>query len=90
MPRQARLDLPGTLHHVIIRGIEKRRIVDDKVDRSRIERWKSNRLAIQDKEPIGHGFGGKNGTAWSGSRSPSGSIHIGYFKDNDEEQGGFG
>ncbi len=33
MPRQARLDAPGTLHHVIVRGIEKRRIVDDKVDR---------------------------------------------------------
>mgnify|MGYP000611685232 CR=1 FL=1 len=32
MPRQARLDVPGTLHHVIIRGIEKRRIVDDGVD----------------------------------------------------------
>ena len=26
MPRQARLDAAGTLHHVIIRGIEKRRI----------------------------------------------------------------
>jgi len=23
MPRKARLDTPGTLHHVIIRGIEK-------------------------------------------------------------------
>jgi hypothetical protein len=33
MPRQARLDAPGTLHHVIIRGIEKRRIVDDEADR---------------------------------------------------------
>ena len=33
MPRQSRLDAPGTLHHVIVRGIEKRRIVDDKVDR---------------------------------------------------------
>ncbi len=33
MPRQARLDAPGTLHHVIIRGIEKRKIVDDKDDR---------------------------------------------------------
>jgi putative transposase len=32
MPRQARLDSPGMLHHVIIRGIEKRRIVDDDVD----------------------------------------------------------
>jgi putative transposase len=32
MPRQARLDAPGTLHHVIIRGIEKRRIVDNVKD----------------------------------------------------------
>jgi hypothetical protein len=28
-----RLDAPGTLHHVIVRGIEKRRIVDDRTDR---------------------------------------------------------
>ena len=27
MPRQARLDAPGTLNHVIVRGIEKRMIV---------------------------------------------------------------
>ena len=33
MPRQARLDSPGTLHHVMIRGINKRRIVDDEEDR---------------------------------------------------------
>jgi REP element-mobilizing transposase RayT len=33
MPRQARLDAPGTVHHVIIRGIEKRRIVGDDKDR---------------------------------------------------------
>jgi hypothetical protein len=33
MPRRARLDAPGTLHHVIVRGIEKRRIVDDDNDR---------------------------------------------------------
>lgn len=33
MPRQSRLDAPGTLHHVIVRGIEKRRIVDDTKDR---------------------------------------------------------
>jgi len=33
MPRQARLDAPGTLHHVIIRGIEKRKIVDNEEDR---------------------------------------------------------
>jgi putative transposase len=34
MPRQARLDTPGTLHHVIFRGIEKRNIFDDKYDRA--------------------------------------------------------
>ncbi|MDA8141019.1 MAG: transposase [Desulfobacteraceae bacterium] len=33
MPRHARLDAPGTLHHVIVRGIEKRKIVDDDQDR---------------------------------------------------------
>jgi hypothetical protein len=33
MPGVARLDAPGTLHHVIVRGIEKRRIVDDDQDR---------------------------------------------------------
>jgi putative transposase len=33
VPRQARLDAPGTLHHVIIRGIERRDIVDDDQDR---------------------------------------------------------
>ena len=34
MPRQARLDSPGTLHHVIVRGIEKKEIVSDKHDRA--------------------------------------------------------
>jgi putative transposase len=33
MPRQARLDSPGTLHHVIVRGIENKDIVNDKYDR---------------------------------------------------------
>jgi len=33
MPRQARLDAPGTLHHVIIRGIESKEIVKDDHDR---------------------------------------------------------
>ena len=33
MPRRARLYAPGTLHHVIVRGIERRRIVDDRWDR---------------------------------------------------------
>jgi putative transposase len=33
MPRQARLDSPGTLHHVMIRGIEGGRIFQDDEDR---------------------------------------------------------
>ncbi|MDW7711537.1 MAG: transposase [Deferrisomatales bacterium] len=33
MPRQARLDLPGLLQHVIVRGIERRRIFFDDEDR---------------------------------------------------------
>lgn len=34
MPRGPRLDAPGTLHHVMIRGIEKGCIVDDDMDRN--------------------------------------------------------
>jgi hypothetical protein len=33
MPRLTRLGAPATLHHVIVRGIEKRRIVDDQTGR---------------------------------------------------------
>ncbi|CAB1060336.1 hypothetical protein D1BOALGB6SA_5102, partial [Olavius sp. associated proteobacterium Delta 1] len=33
MPPRARLDAPGTLHHVMVRGIERRRIVNDVADR---------------------------------------------------------
>jgi len=33
MARQARLNTPGTLHHVMVRGIERRRIVGDDQDR---------------------------------------------------------
>lgn len=33
MPRQARLDAPGTLQHVVIRGIEGQGIFRDNTDR---------------------------------------------------------
>jgi putative transposase len=36
MPRLARLDAPGVLHHVIIRGIERRRIFKDNKDRDNL------------------------------------------------------
>ena len=32
MPRQARIDAPGALHHIIIRGIERRVIFKDAQD----------------------------------------------------------
>jgi REP element-mobilizing transposase RayT len=33
MPRKARIDAPGALHHIICRGIERRRIFEDDADR---------------------------------------------------------
>ena len=33
MPRQARIDAPGALHHIIARGIERRKIFYDEKDR---------------------------------------------------------
>ena len=33
MPRRARLDAPGTLRHVMVRGIERGKIVNDDTDR---------------------------------------------------------
>ncbi len=33
MARQARWNAPGTLHHVMVLGIERRRMVDDEQDR---------------------------------------------------------
>ncbi len=33
MPRKARIDAPGALHHIIVRGIEKRKIFEDDKDR---------------------------------------------------------
>ncbi|MCG2774804.1 MAG: hypothetical protein L6406_03900 [Desulfobacterales bacterium] len=34
MPRKARIDAPGALHHIIIRGIERRKIFRDNTDRN--------------------------------------------------------
>jgi REP element-mobilizing transposase RayT len=40
MPRKARIDAPGAVHHIIIRGIERRQIFRDDVDRTRfLERF---------------------------------------------------
>ena len=51
MPRQARLDSPGTLHHVMIRGIEKKRIVVDEQDRKDFVR-RLGLLAVETKTAV--------------------------------------
>ena len=51
MPRQAKLDSPGTLYHVMIRGLEKRRIVDDDSDRRDFVR-RLGTLAEETRTPI--------------------------------------
>jgi len=34
MPRKARIDAPGALHHIIVRGIERRKIFINDSDRN--------------------------------------------------------
>jgi len=34
MPRKSRLDAPGALHHIVVRGIERRKIFYDDSDRN--------------------------------------------------------
>ena len=41
MPRLARLDAPGVLHHIIIRGIERRKIFRDDKDKDNFVYWLS-------------------------------------------------
>ncbi len=43
MPRQARLDIPGALHHIMVRGIDKSNIFRDEEDKARfLERLGQN------------------------------------------------
>ena len=51
MPRQARLDAPGTLHHVMLRGIERRAIVTDDADRHDFVR-RLGSLAMQSRTAV--------------------------------------
>jgi len=51
MPRRARLDAPGTLHHVMVRGIERRRIVNDVADRKNFVK-RLGELCVDTKTPI--------------------------------------
>jgi len=51
MPRQARLDVTGTLHHIMLRGIEKKRIFDDDLDREEFVS-RMGKLALETKTKI--------------------------------------
>ena len=51
MPRKARLDIAGTLHHIILRGIEKRQIFDDNLDRETFVN-RMGQLALETKTKI--------------------------------------
>src|SRR3990172_720802 len=43
MPRQARLDIPGALHHIMVRGINRSTIFDDNDDKAKfLERLSEN------------------------------------------------
>lgn len=43
MPRRARLDVPGALHHIMVRGINKSALFDDDQDRQKfLERLGEN------------------------------------------------
>jgi REP-associated tyrosine transposase len=42
MPRRSRIDAPGALHHIIVRGIERKTIFKDDADRDNfLERLKN-------------------------------------------------
>jgi putative transposase len=50
MPRQARLDIPGALHHIMVRGINKADIFDDEQDKTQfLERLVDNCQDIVDR-----------------------------------------
>ena len=46
MPRLARLDAPGVLHHIMIRGIERRNIFRVKTDREDFKESKSEKAFL--------------------------------------------
>ena len=52
MPRQARTDAPGALHHIVIRGIERRGIFEDDEDRKDFLERLSGLLQEKDRSAV--------------------------------------
>lgn len=48
MPRQARLDIPGALHHLMLRGINKSSMFEDDQDRSQFLRRLEKNITAAD------------------------------------------
>ena len=53
MPRRARIDAPGALHHIVIRGIEGKAIFKDDTDREDFIERLSRLLQEMDADAIG-------------------------------------
>jgi len=53
MPRKARLDVPGALHHIIVRGINKAPIFKDDQDKTLFLERLSENIAQGTGEPKG-------------------------------------
>jgi len=68
MPRRVRLDTPGTLYRVIVRGIEKRRIVNDVAEREDFVRDRGV-VDWQDREYVLKWFGNMEGEARNAYRN---------------------
>lgn len=47
MPRRSRIDAPGALHHLIVRGIERRAVFRDDADREKFIEKLGTVLAIR-------------------------------------------
>ena len=52
MPRRARIDAPGALHHIVIRGIERKAIFKDDTDREDFIERLSSLLQEMDTDAI--------------------------------------
>ncbi len=50
MPCQVRLDAPGTLHHVVLRGLGRRAIVKDDTDRAAFVTRLNSAFHVGDRE----------------------------------------
>jgi len=53
MPRKARIDAPGALHHIVIQGVERKAIFKDNTDQEDFIDRLSNLLQEMDADAIG-------------------------------------